>query len=154
MPATAASLKDRVQEDVKDAMRARDKRRLGALRLVSAAIKQREVDERTALGDPEVLAVLDKMLKQRQDSLAQYEQAGRADLAAQEAYEIEVIREYLPAALRPEDLAELIDAAFAEAQPSSMRDMGRVMAILRPQVQGRADMGQVSALVRERLQGS
>ncbi len=147
------ALKERIQEDVKDAMRARDKERLGALRQMTAAIKQREVDERVELGDPEVLAVLDKMIKQRRDSQSQYTDAGRTELAEQEGYEIEVISAYLPAALGEEEIATHVDAAVAEAGAASMRDMGKVMGLLKPRLQGRADLGAVSALVKARLSG-
>ncbi len=147
------ALKDRIQDDVKDAMRARDKERLGVLRLMTAAIKQREVDERVELDDPQVLAVLDKMIKQRRDSQAQYADAGREELAAQEAYEIEVIGAYMPAALDEEAVAAEVDAAVAEAGAESMRDMGKVMGLLKPRLQGRADLGAVSALVKARLGG-
>lgn len=146
-------LKHRLVEDMKAAMKAGEKRRLGVIRLIRAAIKQREVDERITLDDPQVLAVLDKMLKQRRDSLAQYQAAGRADLADQEDYEIGVCQEYLPPALEEAEIAALLARAVAEAGASSRKDMGRVMAILRPQVQGRADMGAVSALVKRQLGG-
>ena len=145
------ALKDRIQDDVKDAMRARDKERLGVLRQMTAAIKQREVDERIELDDPQVLAVLDKMIKQRRDSQSQYADAGREELAAQEAYEIEVIGQYMPAALDEAAIAAEVDAALAEAGAGSMRDMGKVMGLLKPRLQGRADLGAVSALVRARL---
>ena len=144
-------LKERLQEDTKAAMRAKDKERLGVLRLVGAAVKQQEVDERITLDDDGILAVLDKMSKQRKDSLQQYRDAGRDDLANQEEFELEIIAEYLPEQLSEDELAGLIDAAFAEVSPESMRDMGKVMGILKAQVQGRADMGEVSKLVRGRL---
>lgn len=153
-------LKARIQEDVKTAMRARDKDRLGALRQLTAAIKQREIDDRAALGaagldDVGVLAVIDKMLKQRRESLEQYTLAGRDDLAAQERLEIEVLGGYLPAALSAAEVEAMIDAVIAglgaESDSIGMRDMGRVMSALRPQVQGRADMGAVSAAVKARL---
>ena len=147
------SLKQRIQEDVKSAMRAKDKLVLGTLRMVTAAIKQREVDERIELDDPQVLAVLDKMIKQRRDSQAQYADAGREELAAQEAYEIEVIGAYMPAALDEEAIAAEIDAAVAEIGAESMRDMGKVMGLLKPRLQGRADLGAVSGLVKARLGG-
>jgi uncharacterized protein YqeY len=144
-------LKQRIQDDMKAAMKAGDKRRLGVIRLILAAIKQREVDERIDMDDAQVLTVLDKMVKQRRDSYAQYNQAGRGDLADQESYEIEVCRVYLPEALNDDELAKLIDEALTAACASSMKDMGNVMGFLRPRVQGRADMGAVSALVKKRL---
>ena len=146
-------LKQRIQDDVKAAMKAADKRRLGVLRLILAAIKQREIDERIELDDAQVLAVLDKMVKQRRDSEAQYSQAGRVDLAEQERYEIEICQGYLPEALSAEALAQLIEEAVTASGASSMKDMGKLMAELRPKVQGRADMGAVSALVKGRLGG-
>ena len=145
------SLKSRISEDVKQAMRARERARLGALRLITAAIKQKEVDERVDLDDTGVLAVLDKMAKQRRESLAQYEQAGRQDLADQERFELDLIAGYLPEPLAGDELARLIDEAVAATGAESMRDMGRVMGQLRDQVQGRADMKAVSAAVRDRL---
>ena len=132
-------------------MRARDRVRLAALRLVASEIKQREVDGRRPLDDAGVLAVLDRMLKQRRDSVGQYLAAGRDDLAAGESFEIELIESYLPAPLTGEEVAALVNEAIAESGASSMRDMGGVMARLRPNVQGRADMGEVSGLVRARL---
>ena len=149
----ASQLKQRIQEDVTAAMRARDKPRLGALRLVTAAVKQVEVDSRKELDDPGVLAVLEKMLKQRRDSLQQYSDAGRQDLADQESYEIAIIETYMPAALPAEELQALIDAAIAETGATSMRDMGKVMGLLKPRVQGRADLGAVSGTVKNKLDG-
>jgi hypothetical protein len=149
--AIAMTLKDQILDDVKSAMRARDQKRLTALRLVTATIKQIEVDKRTELDDQGVLAVLDKMVKQRRDSLSQYESAGRDDLAAQEKYEIELISAYLPEALSEEEVAELITQAIGDTGASSMRDMGAVMGKLKGAVQGRADMKAVSEAVRARL---
>jgi len=149
----ATQLKNRILEDVTAAMRARDKPRLGTLRLVTAAIKQLEVDSRLELDDPGVLTVLEKMLKQRRDSLQQYSDAGRQDLADQESYEIAVIEAYMPEALPAEELDALIDATIAETGASSMRDMGKVMGLLKPQVQGRADLGAVSSTVKQKLAG-
>ena len=146
-------LKLRIQDDMKAAMKAGDKRRLGAVRLILAAIKQKEVDERKELGDADVLSVLDKMLKQRRDSITQYEQAARHDLAEQEAFEVGVIQEYMPAALGEAEVGALIDAAIAATGAKTMADMGKVMAQVKPQIQGRADMGAVSALVKKRLAG-
>ena len=147
----ADDLKHRIQEDIKSAMRARDRRRLGALRQVSAAIKQREVDERITLDSPGVVAVLERMRKQRRESLAQFESAGRDDLAAQESFEIELIEGYLPAPLSQGEIRGLIADALCETGAGSMKDMGRVMAWLKPRVQGRADMKQISVSVREKL---
>ena len=144
-------LKQRLVEDMKTAMKAGEKRRLGVIRLINAAIKQREVDERIELDDIQVLAVLDKMLKQRRDSITQYEAAKREDLAEQERYEIGVCQEYLPTALTADEIAALIEAAVAASGAVSLKDMGKVMAILKPRVQGRADVGAVSALVKQRL---
>ena len=145
------SLKVQIQEDVKTAMRARDQKRLTALRLITAAIKQIEIDKRIEMDDPAVLAVLDKMVKQRRDSLEQYEKAGRDDLAAQEKFELELIAVYLPEALSEEELASLIEQAISETGASSIRDMGSVMNKLRAQVQGRADMKAVSNAVKAKL---
>ena len=145
------SLKERIQEETKAAMRAKDKARLATLRMINAAIKQREVDERTELNDEQVLAVLEKMLKQRRESVEQYRKAGREELAAKEEAEMAVIREFLPEPLSEAELDALIDAALAETGAQSLRDMGKVMGKLRPQVQGRADMAQVSAKIKARL---
>ena len=145
------ALKDQITEAMKSALRAGDKQRLGTLRLVLAAIKQREVDERIQLDDAQVLAVLEKMLKQRRDSLAQYQAAQRADLAAQEQYEITELEGWLPAPLGTDELDALITAAIVETGASSARDMGRLMAALKPRVAGRADMGALSARVKARL---
>lgn len=145
------TLKTRIQEDIKAAMRAHERERLGALRLVTAAIKQKEVDERIDLGDEQVLAVLDKMVKQRRDSLQQYEDAGREDLAAKERFELDLIQTYLPEPLGEEELSSLIRSTIAEVGASSIRDMGSVMAALRGQVQGRADMKAVSQAVKAQL---
>ena len=149
----ATQLKNRILEDVTATMRAWDKPRLGTLRLVTAAIKQLEVDSRVELDDAGVLTVLEKMLKQRRDSLQQYSDAGRQDLADQESYEIAVIEAYMPEALPTEELDALIDATIAETGASSMRDMGKVMGLLKSQVQGRADLGAVSSTVKQKLAG-
>ena len=146
-----SEIKQRIEAAVKDAMRARDKQRLGVLRLTMAEFKRIEVDERIELDDERVLAVLDKMTKQRIDSLTQFEKAGRDDLAAQEAFEIALIKEFLPEPLSEAEITQLIDAAIETAEASSMQAMGQVMALLRPQMQGRADIGKVSALVKGRL---
>ena len=144
-------LKIQIQEDVKQAMRARERDRLATLRLVTAAIKQKEVDERIELDDTQVLAVLDKMVKQRRESLEQYQKAGRTDLADKEQFELALIQQYLPEQLSEEDLAVLIDAAVAQTGASSIRDMGSVMGALRDKVQGRADMKAVSQAVKNKL---
>ena len=145
------NLKTRINEAVKDAMRARDKVRLGALRLIMAEIKRVEVDERIEVGDARVLVILDKMIKQRAESERQYRDANRVDLADVEAFEIELIREFMPAPLDEAEIDSLIDAAFAESGADDMRAMGKVMAILKPKLQGRADMAAVSARVKARL---
>jgi len=150
----ADPLKTRILEDVKEAMRARDKARLGTLRMVTAAIKQREVDQRVSpLDDASVVAVLEKMLKQRRESAAQYEGAGRNDLAAAERDEIAIIEQYMPQALDPAEVDAMIETAIDDAGAATMKDMGRVMRLLKPRMQGRADMGAVSAAVRARLSG-
>ena len=146
-----SELKNTIGAATKAAMRARDRRRLGALRLVNAEIKRLEVDERRELADTDVLQALARMLKQRRDSLRQYQDAGREDLADQEQFEIDLIDEFLPQAASDEDIAKAIDEAVANVGATSMRDMGKVMAALRGSLQGRADMGRVSGLVKERL---
>jgi hypothetical protein len=146
-------LKQRIQDDVKAAMRAKDKARLSTLRLITAAIKQREVDERIELDDTQVLAILDKMVKQRRDSISQYEQAGRTELAQQEHAEITVIQEFLPAGLSDDEILALIEQAIQTTGATGMQDMGKIMGQLKPQMQGRADMAQVSRLVKQKLTG-
>jgi uncharacterized protein len=146
-------LKQRLQDDMKAAMKAGDKRRLGVVRLINAAIKQREVDERVELDDTQVLVVLDKMLKQRRDSIAQYEQAGREDLAAQERFEVGICQAYMPAALAEDEIAGLIAEAIDSTGASGMQDMGKVMALLKPKLQGRADMAAVSKQIKAKLTG-
>lgn len=148
------ALRTQISEDMKAAMRAGDKARLGVIRLILAAIKQIEVDQRIdSLGDEQVLATLDKMLKQRRESIVQFDKAGRKDLADQEHFEIGVIQHYLPAALSDDEIEQLIDAALKQTGAASIRDMGKVMAVLKPQLQGRADVGQVSGRVKARLGG-
>ncbi|HEX5092641.1 MAG TPA: GatB/YqeY domain-containing protein [Burkholderiales bacterium] len=147
------TLKDRIQEDMKAAMRAKDAPRLSAVRLLLAAVKQREVDERKDLSDADVHAVLEKMVKQRRESIAQYEKAGRADLAAQEQFEIGVLQGYLPQQMGAAELEQAVAAALAESGAAGVKDMGKVMALLKPRLAGRADMGQVSALVKAKLGG-
>ncbi len=148
------SLRDRINQEMKEAMRAGDKRRLGAVRLLLAAIKQVEVDERIfPLPDDRVLAVIQKMVKQRRESLEQYRSAGRDDLAEQEAFEIGVLEAYLPKALDDAEVDALIDEAIAASGATSMKEMGKVMGVLKPKLQGRADMGKVSARVKAKLAG-
>ncbi len=147
------SLKQRINDDVKQAMRAGDKPRLKILRMITAAIKQREVDERIELDDAQVLAVVEKMIKQRRESAEQYRAGDRPELAEVEEAEIAILRDYLPEPLSDEELARVIDEAIAEADATSMADMGKVMGLIKGRVQGRADMGQVSAQVRGRLAG-
>lgn len=144
-------LKTRINEAVKDAMRARDKPRLGALRLIMAEIKRVEVDGRIEVDDARVLVILDKMLKQRAESERQYRDADRTDLADVEAFEIALIREFMPAPLAEAEIDSLIEAALTESGADDMRAMGKVMAILKPKLQGRADMAAVSARVKARL---
>jgi hypothetical protein len=145
------SLKERIQQDMKDAMRAADKPRLATIRLILAAIKQIEVDERKDLDDTGITIVLDRMVKQRRESISQFEKAGRTDLVDQEAAELAIIQTYLPEPLSESELNALIDEAMAQTGASSIKDMGRVMALLKPELQGRADMGSVSAMIKARL---
>ncbi|GAA5648457.1 GatB/YqeY domain-containing protein [Vibrio proteolyticus] len=145
------ALIDTLKEEQKLAMKARDKTRLGTIRLALSAIKQREVDEQITLGDDDILAVLTKMVKQRRDSVAQYEAAGRQDLADAEKAEIVVLEEFMPQPLNEDEVAALIDSAITESGAAGMQDMGKVMAVLKPKIQGRADMGKVSGLVRAKL---
>lgn len=147
------TLKNKLQQDMKDALRGGDKRSLGIIRLILAAIKQREVDERIELDDAQVTNVLDKMAKQRRDSHEQYEKAGRDDLAEQEAFELDMLKAYLPEQLGDTEIDTLIDEAIQATGASSMKDMGKVMGQLKPKLQGRADMGAVSARIKDRLSG-
>lgn len=147
------TLKARLSDDMKTAMKAGDKPRLGVIRLIQAAIKQREVDERIELDDAQVLAVMEKMLKQRKDSVSQYEAANREDLAAQERFEIGVIQVYLPEPLSEAELDEAVRASIAETGAQGPRDMGKVMAALKAKVAGRADMQVLSARVKDALGG-
>lgn len=144
-------LKQRIPDDMKSAMKSGDKHKLGVIRLLMAAIKQREVDERVELDEDQILVVLDKMVKQRRDSIDQYEKAGRDELAEQEKFEIGILQEYLPEALSEEEITELIKQAMADTGAESMRDMGKVMGQLKPKLQGRADMGPVSAKIKQLL---
>lgn len=148
-----SELKTRISEDMKTAMKGGDKPRLGVIRLILAALKQREVDERITLDDAQVLHVLEKMLKQRRDSVAQYEAARREDLAGQERYEIGVIEAYLPAQLSEPELDALVAQCIADADAASPRDMGKVMALLKERAAGRADMGALSQRVKAKLAG-
>ncbi|HSD59374.1 MAG TPA: GatB/YqeY domain-containing protein [Burkholderiales bacterium] len=145
------SLKHQITEDMKAAMKARNTERLGAIRLLLAAIKQKEVDERKDLDDAAVLAVIDKMLKQRRDSISQFEQAGRQDLADKEKFEVSVLKGYMPQAMSGAELEAAVAEAVAAAGAHGPQDMGKVMALLKPRLAGRADMGKVSALVKARL---
>ena len=145
------TLKTRITEDMKAAMRARETARLSTIRLLLAAMKQKEVDERIELADADIVAIIDKMIKQRRESITQFEAGGRADLAAAERAEIEVLQGYMPQRLSESEIDALIDAAIANAGTTGMAAMGKVMAALRPQLAGRADMTVVSARVRSRL---
>jgi len=145
------SLKDRISEDMKAAMRAKDAPRLSTVRLLLAALKQKEVDERVELTDADVLGVIEKMVKQRRESIAQYEKATRADLADQEKFEIGILQAYLPQQMGEAEVAAAVAAAVAEAGASGVKDMGKVMALLKPRLAGRADIGKVSALVKAKL---
>lgn len=147
----SSSLKDRIFADMKSAMRAKDKDRLQTIRLILAAIKQIEVDTREDVDDASVSAILDKLVKQRRDSIKQYDDAGRTDLADVERNEMTVIQEYLPEQLSDSDIDDLISEALAATGATSMKDMGKVMGMIKPKVQGRADMGKVSGLIKSRL---
>jgi uncharacterized protein len=138
---------------MKTAMRAKDAARLSAIRLILAGIKQREVDERKELSDAEVTSVIEKMIKQRRESIAQYERAARNDLADAEKFELQLLSGYLPQQVSDNEISQAIDAAVSEAKPSGIKDMGKVMAILKPRLAGRADMGKVSSLVKSKLSG-
>ena len=145
------ALKDRITDDMKSALKAGDKERLGTIRLALASIKQREVDERITLDDAQVLAVLDKMIKQRREAIIQFQTGGRADLVAKETAEIAVLQGYLPAQMSEAELDELIAQSIAATGASSMKDMGKVMALVKPKAQGRADLGAVSARIKQKL---
>jgi uncharacterized protein len=144
-------LRDQLNEDIKTAMKARETERLNALRLMLAAVKQREVDERVAMDDAGVISVVEKMIKQRKDSIAQYEKAARMDLADKERYEISVIEAYLPKQMPQQELEAAVAEALAATGAKSAADMGKVMGVLKPRLAGRADMGKVSALVKAKL---
>ena len=145
------SLKAQISEEMKNAMRAKDSARLGAIRLLQSAIKQREVDERIELGDQDVIAVIEKMLKQRRDSIAAYESANRQDLADVEKFEVSVLQNYLPQPLSDEEISALLEKVVTETGASGIKDMSKVMAAIRPLVVGRADMGKISGLIKTRL---
>ena len=147
------TLKDQISEDMKAAMRAKEAQRLATIRLLMAAMKQKEVDERVTLGDAEVLAILEKMIKQRRESIAQYEKAARQDLAEVEKAEIAVLSAYLPQQMTEAEVAEAIAAAIAETGAAGAKDMGKVMGVLKPRLAGRTDMGKVSGLVKAKLAG-
>ena len=150
---TMSALKDQLNQSTKDAMRARDKERVGTLRMVNAEVKRVEVDERRELSDDDIFAILNKMLKQRQDALSQYQDAGRDDLAAIEAYEISVIQGFLPEQMDDDELGTFVADIIAQAGASGMQDMGKVMGLLKAQGEGRVDMGRASALVKSQLAG-
>jgi uncharacterized protein YqeY len=145
------ALKDRITEDMKSAMRAGEKERLGTIRLALAAIKQREVDERISLDDTQVLAVLEKMIKQRREAITQFQSGGRADLVAKESAEISVLQQYLPAQMSEAEIDTLIQEAIQSTGAASVKDMGKVMAVVKPKAQGRADMGALSARIKQKL---
>ena len=147
------TLKARITDDMKAAMRAKETARLSAIRLLLSAMKQREVDERIELSDADVMGIIEKMIKQRRESIQQYEKGARPDLADAEKFEVGVLSAYLPQQMGEADVAAAIDAAFAETGAKSMPDMGKVMAVLKPKLAGRADMGRVSALVKSKLSG-
>lgn len=144
-------LKDRITNAMKESMKAREKDKLACIRLILAEFKRIEVDERIEIGDERALIVLDKMIKQRRDSIKQFEEADRQDLADKESYELSVIQEYLPPALSDDDIAALVNTAIDQTEASSMKDMGKVMAVVKPQIQGRADVGKVSQLIKQSL---
>jgi len=146
-----SSLKERITEDMKSAMRARDAQRLGAIRLLLAAIKQKEVDERVDVDDASALSIVEKLIKQRKDSIDQFEKAGRMDLVDKEKAELVVLSSYLPKQMSDVELAAAIDAAIADSGATGAQEMGKVMAILKPRIAGRADLGKASALVKQRL---
>lgn len=150
------TLKARLSDAVKDAMRARDSQRLATLRFLVAAVKQKEVDERKDLSDAEITAIIEKQVKQRRESIAAFEQAGRVETAAQETAELEVLREFLPQAASPEEVSAAIDAALADVAAQGLSGgaaMGKIMAILKPALAGKADMSEVSRQVKDRLNG-
>ena len=148
------SLKERINEDMKAAMRSGETAKRDAIRLLNAAIKQQEVDGRVTLGDADIVAVIEKMLKQRRDSISKYEAAGRQELADAEKFEVQVLSQYMPARMSAEDIAVAVQAAVAETGASRASDMGKVMAVLKPRLAGKADMGEVSRQVKAALSGA
>ena len=149
--AAMAAVKQRIQDDIKAAMRSKDQDRVSTLRFILAAIKQKEIDENIKLDDVQTLAVLDKMVKQHRDSIAQYQQGGRADLVGKETRQLAIVQSYLPEPLTDAEINELLQLAIAETGAKSIQDMSKVMGMLKPKVQGRADMGIISGLVKEKL---
>lgn len=145
------TIKERINSDLKDAMRARDQQKLNALRLITAAIKQIEVDERIDVDEARMLTVLDKLAKQRNESISQFESAGRTDLVQQEQFELEIIRQYLPEPMTDGEITHLVEQTLAELEAKAISDMGKVMARLKPIMQGRADMAKVSAMIKTKL---
>jgi uncharacterized protein len=150
----AMSLKQQINEDMKTAMRARDTARLGAIRLLLAAMKQREVDERIELSDPDILSIIEKMLKQRRDSISQFEAAGRNELADAEKFEVSVLQGYMPQQMTEAEIAAAVDQAIGASGAKTPQEMGKVIGLLKPKLAGRADMGKVSALVKAKLSQS
>jgi len=146
-----ADIKSQISDDVKTAMRSKDKERLGALRLIQAAFKQKEVDERIELNDDQVIVILDKMAKQHRDSITQFKEANRDDLVEVEQFELDIIDGYLPAKLSDEEISALIEGAISKSGAESIKDMGKVMGMLKGELQGRADMGKVSGLIKAKL---
>lgn len=151
--ADSSTLKDTIVADMKSAMKEGNKERLATIRLILAAVKQVEVDSRTDVSDDDLISILDKMSKQRRESISQFEKANRDDLAAKEKSELAIITDYLPAALSDDEITELVEKAIEQTSASSMKDMGAVMSILKPQLQGRADMGLVSKQIKSKLMG-
>lgn len=145
------NLKERISEDMKSAMKARETERLAAIRLILAALKQKEVDERIELSDTDVVVILERMLKQRKDSISQFEAAGRNDLAEKEKFEVSILQGYMPQALTEEEVTAIVASAISESGASGVKDMGKVMGLVKPKVAGRADMGQISALIKAKL---
>lgn len=145
------SIKEQITNDLKDAMRAQDKAKVNALRLITAAVKQIEVDERIEVDEARLLVILSKLLKQRQESITQFKAAKRDDLVEKEQYEIDIIQNYLPQPLPQEKLNEIIEKTLSSVEAKSMADMGKVMAIIKPEIQGRADMAKVSSIIKEKL---
>ena len=146
-----STLKDRITEDMKSAMRAKQSERLGAIRLLLAAIKQKEVDERVMVDDAAVVGIIEKLIKQRNDSIEQFEKAGRTELADKERNELQLLKEYLPQQMSDAELSAAVDAAIAESGATGPQAMGKAMALLKPRIAGRADMGKASSLVKQRL---